>query len=116
MGSNATQRTESLPAPNTNVMVDQLDDVDESGDLVMNLILRENVLAMQACSTRLGVGFGERRALRLATGSLRGFVEQGVRWRYEGREGRALSTAAIESRSPTVSAFHSVGCFLVHMF
>lgn len=62
MGSNAAQRTKFLPAANTNVLIDRLDDVDESGDFVMNLILRDSVLAMQACPRRMGVGFGERRA------------------------------------------------------
>ena len=62
MGSNAAQRTKFLPAANTNVLIDRLDDVDESGDFEMNLILRETVLAMQACPRRLGMGFGERRA------------------------------------------------------
>lgn len=50
MGSNAAQRTKFLPAANTNVLIDRLDDVDESGDFLMTVILRESVLAVQACS------------------------------------------------------------------
>jgi hypothetical protein len=84
MGSNAAQRTEYLPAPNTNVLVDRLDDVDESGDFVMKVILREAVLGMQACPRRLGLRFGERLAQRAATGSWRSTSEHGVRWRSPG--------------------------------
>lgn len=110
MGSNAAQRTKFLPAANTNVLIDRLDDVDESGDFVMNLILRESVLA--------GWVWGSANGVRRwpATGALRSASEHIVRWRYEGREERALSTAAIESRSPTGQWLPFHGFFHVQRF